>query len=172
MLWCGNEDGLAWEAMFYIGRMWRPDGGSSFRSYIRSWAKYEARRLHRGGGRDNSFSQRQYAILTNAQRTFGAPHQRNDLALDEVLIDQTCLPEFGQDDIEEMSRALRKLSKRDRMVLQARFFDGRTLQSLASEWAVSIERIRQIQKRALVRARKHIEAGRAALRVATIGLTA
>lgn len=164
MQWCGNEEGIAWQAMFAVGRMWRASGGASFRTYLRSWAKHEARRLHRGGGKNNGRIQQQYAILTNAQRTFGKANQRRDLELEDVVLDATLEPEFGSDELDELAWALQQIPKRERKILHARFFEGRTLQSIATEQDVSVEFIRQVQRRAQIRVRKHIEARRAKVR--------
>lgn len=56
---------------------------------------------------------------------------------------------------EALEEALGKLSERERLVVQGRYFEGKTLKQLASDHGVNCERIRQLERKALVRLRRN-----------------
>lgn len=56
---------------------------------------------------------------------------------------------------EALEEALGKLSERERLVIEGRYFEGKTLKQLASDHGVNSERIRQIEWKALVRLRRN-----------------
>lgn len=172
MGWCGEDEGIAWEAMFRVGRMWRPDGGASLRTYVRSWAKHEALRLYRGGGSRHGTGgvQASYSILTNAKRTFGQDRDGNDLELEDLVSDAAVGSAFEWDDIEVLEWALRQVSVKERVVLRARFFEGKTLRAIGVELRLTPEAVRQRQDRGLRRMRALIEDRR--VRIARIALGA
>lgn len=157
MRWCAGDEGVAWEAMFSVGRLWIPGKGASFRTYVRSWAKLEAYRLHLGGGARGRAQQKRYAILTQAQRVFG---EDGELQIEDVLSDDERTPEYEPDELAELGWALEQLREKESRVLRARFFEGVTLQAVADELDVYPERVRQLQAAGLARARELIEARR------------
>lgn len=158
MRWCGGDEGIAWEAMFKVGQMWMPDGGASFRTYVRSWAKRVAGGLF-AGGRKGGHARGGYAILSRAQRVFGAL-DGDELGLEDVVPDDERTPEYEPDELAELGWALEQLREKESRVLRARFFEGVTLQAVADELHVSPERVRQLQTAGLARARELIEARR------------
>lgn len=56
---------------------------------------------------------------------------------------------------EALEEALMKLSERERLVIEGRYFEGKTRKQLASEHGVNGERIRQVEEKALVRLRRN-----------------
>lgn len=56
---------------------------------------------------------------------------------------------------EALEEALLKLSERERLVIEGRYFEGKTRKQLASEHGVNGERIRQVEEKALVRLRRN-----------------
>lgn len=157
--WCGQEEGIAWLAMFNIGRMWKPDGGSSFRSYVRSWTKFEARALWLGGGSVYATGgvNAAYAILTKAQRVFGEANRTRDLLLQDIVPDDTPESQWGPDECEQVRADLADLPAPQREVLEARFFRHLTLREVAVERGISLARVQQIQVLGLARLRAAIK---------------
>lgn len=63
----------------------------------------------------------------------------------------------GQDRVGMLHDSIEAMPERDRFVIRARWFDGRTLQDIGDELRISKERVRQIEAKALEFLRDRIE---------------
>lgn len=149
--WCDHDEGLAWFAMFRTACMWKPNRRASFRSYVRSWARHEAWRLHcGGGGKKTGEVQRSYAILTNAKRSFARCHNGSteELTMEAAIAAPEREEAFGFDEKESLRDAIARLPSRERTVIEGRFYRGQTLDVVGTQLGVGYERVRQLETRA------------------------
>jgi RNA polymerase sigma factor (sigma-70 family) len=125
---------------------YREDGGASFKSYAYVSLVHRFELLRRTG---RSQKRRGFVISMDEENEMGEPRHQyagTDRSQDECLetIEGKAL----------LTEVLGRLSPRERHVIEQRFVEERTFESIALDWEISRERIRQIEKRAVGKLRR------------------
>ena len=97
------------------------------------------------------------AYKENSIQEFNDSEEFDENELDNQILNSRQLNNFGYSDYNEqehdLNSLLNQLSKKDKDIIKARFFEDKTLSNIAKEKGVSKEAIRKSEKRAL----KHLK---------------
>ena len=125
---------------------YREDGGASFKTYAYISLMHRFELLRRTGR-----SKKRQGIVSSMDEEddFGESRRqiRTELPAPDARLETTEAEAL-------IGQVLGRLSPRERYVIEQRFVEERTFESIALDWDISRERIRQIEKRAIGKLRR------------------